>query len=179
VTKRGFPGRYRRRTRSTQRARAYLLVEFIERLTECGADVRARRWVFDVADAAAASAARGALAGELRDAGLAPDHVLVAELVVAELLGNVVRYAAGRVEVILDCSANVPVIHIIDDGLGFEHNPRLPADAYAESGRGLFIVAELTREFTISRAPGGGSHARVVLETRESASTSARLPQLR
>jgi anti-sigma regulatory factor (Ser/Thr protein kinase) len=92
--------------------------------------------------------------------------VTTAELIVAELLGNVVRYARGRVDVVLDCSADVPVLHIIDGGAGFEHNPRLPADAYAENGRGLFIVAELAREFTISRAPGGGSHARVVLETR-------------
>jgi anti-sigma regulatory factor (Ser/Thr protein kinase) len=84
-----------------------------------------------------------------------------------------VRYAPGRVEVILDYSADVPVVHIIDGGTGFEHNPRLPADTYAESGRGLFIVAELAREFTIARAPGGGSHARVVLETRGSASGDA------
>jgi PAS domain S-box-containing protein len=145
---------------------AILLVEFVDRLTECGADVRAKRWTFDVARADDASSARRALAQELRDIGLGDEHVTTAELIVAELLGNVVRYARGRVDVVLDCSADVPVLHIIDGGAGFEHNPRLPADAYAENGRGLFIVAELAREFTISRAPGGGSHARVVLETR-------------
>jgi PAS domain S-box-containing protein len=149
---------------------AILLVEFVDRLTECGADVRAKRWTFDVARPDDASSARRALAQELRDIGLGDEHVTTAELIVAELLGNVVRYARGRVDVVLDCSADVPVLHIIDGGAGFEHNPRLPADAYAENGRGLFIVAELAREFTISRAPNGGSHARVVLETRGSTS---------
>jgi anti-sigma regulatory factor (Ser/Thr protein kinase) len=144
---------------------AILLVEFIERLTECGG-VRAKRWKFDVADAEQASIARRSLALELHDAGISEENALVAELIVAELLGNVVRYARGWVEVVVDCSAEVPVLHVIDGGGGFEHNRRLPADAYAENGRGLFIVAELAREFTISRAPGGGSHARVVLETR-------------
>jgi anti-sigma regulatory factor (Ser/Thr protein kinase) len=112
----------------------------------------------------------------LLEAGINDENVVVAELIVAELLGNVVRYASGRVDLILDYSADVPVIHLIDSGTGFEHNPRLPADAYAENGRGLYIVAELAREFTIARAPGGGSHARVVLETRASASANATPP---
>jgi len=154
---------------------AILLVEFIERLTECGASVRARRWNLDVTNAEDAGAARRALAGELRATGMNEENVLVAEMIVAELLGNVVRYASGRVDIILDCSADSPVIHIIDEGAGFEHNPRLPADAYAESGRGLFIVAELAREFAIARAPGGGSHARVVLETRGSTNADVTL----
>ncbi|HEY5348360.1 MAG TPA: SpoIIE family protein phosphatase, partial [Candidatus Lustribacter sp.] len=148
---------------------AILLVEFTERLTEFAGNARAKRWNFDVTDAQQAADARRSLAGELRAAGTNDENVLVAEMIVAELLGNVVRYAAGQVDLILDCSADVPVIHIIDGGTGFERNPRLPADAYAENGRGLFIVAELAREFTIARAPGGGSHARVVLETRASA----------
>ena len=154
---------------------AILLVEFAERLTECAGNVRAQRWNFDVADAAAAATARHALAAELRRNGMFEENVVVAELIVAELLGNAVRHARGQVDVILDCSADVPVIHLIDDGEGFERNPRLPADAYAESGRGLYIVTELAREFTISRAPGGGSHARVVLETRGSATPAEAL----
>jgi PAS domain S-box-containing protein len=155
---------------------AILLVEFTERLTDFAGNIRAKRWNFDVTDAEEASSARHALVAELREAGINDENVLVAELIVAELLGNVVRYATGKVDLILDYSADVPVIHLIDGGTGFEHNPRLPADAYAESGRGLYIVAELAREFTIARAPGGGSHARVVLETRASASANAMPP---
>lgn len=154
---------------------AILLVEFAERLTECAGTVRARRWNFDVENTEEASAARHALADDLRATGMHEENVLVAEMIVAELLGNVVRYAGGRVDMILDSSAEVPVVHIIDSGAGFERNPRLPADFYAENGRGLYIVAELAREFTISRAPNGGSHARVVLETR--GGTNAEAPK--
>jgi PAS domain S-box-containing protein len=150
---------------------AILLLEFAAPLTECGPDVGARRWTFDVTQPHDASIARRALAHELHALGVHSEHVTTAELIVAELLGNVVRYARGAVDVVLDASADVPVLHIIDGGQGFEYNPRLPADAYAENGRGLFIVAELAREFTISRAPDGGSHARVVLETRSDALT--------
>jgi PAS domain S-box-containing protein len=157
---------------------AILLLEFVAPLTECGTDAGARRWTFDVRQPHDASAARRALARELRASGLHEEHVTTAELIVAELLGNVVRYASGRVDVVLDGSADVPVLHMIDGGHGFKYNPRLPADAYAENGRGLFIVSELAREFTISRAPGGGSHARVVIETRADALTrpAARAP---
>lgn len=157
---------------------AILLLEFVTPLTECGPEAGARRWSFDVTQPHDASAARRALARELRAIGLRDEHVTTAELIVAELLGNVVRYARGHVDVVLDGSADVPVLHMIDGGQGFEYNPRLPADAFAENGRGLFIVAELAREFTISRAPGGGSHARVVIETRGDALTrpSVRAP---
>jgi PAS domain S-box-containing protein len=154
---------------------AILLVAFMQPLTECGEAVRAKRWSFDVSEPAQASSARRGLVAELQSAGMADESVLTAELIVAELLGNVVRYAPGHVDVILDYSADVPVIHIIDNGQGFEHNSRLPADTYAESGRGLFIVNELAREFTIARAPNGGSHARVVLETRASTNGDARM----
>lgn len=143
---------------------ALLVVGIDRRLPD--ADDAATRWSFDVTSAVAAGHARRALAASLRAARFVEDAIVVAEIIVAELLGNAVRYAGGHVEVILDRTTGVPVLHVLDEGAGFTHNPRLPADAYAESGRGLYIVNELAREFTISRAPSGGSHARVVLETR-------------
>ena len=46
---------------------------------------------------------------------------------------------------------------------GFERAPMLPGDLLSESGRGLYIVSELTDEFSVARGPHGGSHARAVL----------------
>jgi anti-sigma regulatory factor (Ser/Thr protein kinase) len=54
-------------------------------------------------------------------------------------------------------------LHVIDEGPGFQHMPRLPRDIYAESGRGLYLIAALTEHFHISRNHGRGSHARAVL----------------
>jgi anti-sigma regulatory factor (Ser/Thr protein kinase) len=54
-------------------------------------------------------------------------------------------------------------LHVIDEGPGFERAPMLPRDLLSESGRGLYIVSELTDEFSVARGPNGGSHARAVL----------------
>jgi hypothetical protein len=59
------------------------------------------------------------------------------------------------------------VLHVIDSGEGFSLNPKLPADSYAERGRGLYIVMQLAREFVSSpRTFARGSHARAVLPGR-------------
>jgi PAS domain S-box-containing protein len=124
------------------------------------------RWTFDVTDAAAARATRNAFAALLARAGLAADDIVSAELVFAELVGNVVRYAARTVRVALDVTAESPVLHVLDEGSGFEHNPRLPGDMLSEHGRGLYIVSHLTQELSITRRTVGGSHMRAVLSGR-------------
>jgi anti-sigma regulatory factor (Ser/Thr protein kinase) len=78
-------------------------------------------------------------------------------------LGNVVRYAGGQAEIILDLSGETPVLHVLDRGHGFEHNRRLPKDIMSENGRGLFLVTAFAEEINVSRRKDGGSHARVVL----------------
>jgi anti-sigma regulatory factor (Ser/Thr protein kinase) len=87
-----------------------------------------------------------------------------AEIVAGELIGNAVRHAPGNVTVIGDASGSTPVLHVIDEGPGFEFNPRLPADAMSDGGRGLFIINALVEEMSIARRTDApGSHARVVL----------------
>lgn len=122
-----------------------------------------QRWAFDAADAEAARAARHAVSQTLAEHGLSTDALGAAEVVFAELVGNVVRYAPGRAEVALDCSDAVPVLHVLDHGRGFRHLPKLPDDVLSERGRGLYIVSALADDFTVTRRPHGGSHARAVL----------------
>ncbi len=95
--------------------------------------------------------------------GLSEQRVETAELVFGELAGNVVRHAPGSVEVVLDHRASEIVLHVIDNGPGFERAPMLPIDVMSESGRGLFIVSQLTREFNVTKRHPRGSHARAVL----------------
>jgi anti-sigma regulatory factor (Ser/Thr protein kinase) len=85
-----------------------------------------------------------------------------AELVFGELIGNVVRHAAGLVEVEIEWSGDAPVLHVLDRGPGYDLNHNLPASD-SETGRGLFLVEQFTREFTVTRLPGYGAHARAVL----------------
>jgi anti-sigma regulatory factor (Ser/Thr protein kinase) len=95
--------------------------------------------------------------------GARPDQIADAEVIFSELLGNAVRYAPGTVEVRVDWNRGYPVLHVIDEGPGFTYLPRLPRDAYAEAGRGLFLVSALTEDFHVSRRHVMGSHARAVL----------------
>jgi anti-sigma regulatory factor (Ser/Thr protein kinase) len=121
------------------------------------------RWSFPHLDADGLHALRkefraALVVREYGEAGLA-----TAELVLGELLGNVIRHAPGQVRIALDTSLGDGVLHVIDDGPGFERAPMLPIDPMSESGRGLFIIAQLTREFSVTRRHPRGSHARALL----------------
>ena len=129
-------------------------------------DCDVSRWSFDVRDGVAANAIRQQLGSALRARGLVEHEVADAELVLSELVANVVRYAVGEVRVTLDMTTDVPVLHVLDEGLGFEHNSRLPSDVMQENGRGLFIVSHVAEDLTISRRVAGGSHARAVIAGR-------------
>jgi PAS domain S-box-containing protein len=145
---------------------ALLVVAFRGSLFALGGDRGAQRWTFDVDDGAAAAKARNAMVRALERRGVAEDERTIAELVFAELIGNVKRYAPGPVDVALDLSVEFGVLHVVDTGTGFQHNARLPADALDERGRGLFIVATIAEEFAVTRDPDGGAHARAVLPGR-------------
>ena len=145
---------------------ALLVVAFRRSLLDIGGDRGALRWTFDVADSAAAAAARAGVVEALERRGIAEVDRTFSELVFAELVGNVKRYAPGAIDVALDLSDEYAVLHVVDTGAGFQHNARLPSDALAESGRGLFIVSTIAEEFTVTRCPGGGAHARAVLKGR-------------
>jgi anti-sigma regulatory factor (Ser/Thr protein kinase) len=125
------------------------------------------RWTFEAANAGEAQSARAHFSAQLRAAGAADEDLLSAEIVFGELVGNVVRHAPGSVDALVDWTGPAPVLHVRDSGRGFTFVPRLPRDVFAESGRGLYIIAALTDDFNVSRGDDGGSHARAVIsETR-------------
>ena len=137
-------------------------------------DERYRRWTFDCEDRFAAREIHQAFVASLVAAGANDEQVRDAEVVFSELLGNVVRHARGPCDVVLDASGILPVLSMLDRGRGFTRAAHLPADTFAESGRGLFIVRQLTAEFNASRRPGGGTHARAVLYVDRLASVPER-----
>ncbi len=121
---------------------------------------------FDSADAVAARRARREFAESLSTKLFTDIDIANAEIVFGELCGNIARYAKGTVDVIVDSSGMQTVLHVLDRGIGFQHLSRLPKDLYSEKGRGLFIIAAMTTEFTVAQRLGGGSHARAVLVGR-------------
>jgi PAS domain S-box-containing protein len=125
-----------------------------------------KRSQFDSRDADAAYNARHAFVGSLSPTMFSENDVANAQVVFGELCGNVARYAPGIVDVVLDCSGVQAVLHVLDRGVGFRHISGLPRNPLDEFGRGLFIVASMTTEFTVTQRNGGGSHARAVLVGR-------------
>ena len=121
---------------------------------------------FDSADALAARQARRVFMMSLSPKYFSENDIANAEIVFGELCGNIARYASGPIEVIVDSSGLQTVLHVLDRGGGFRHISWLPADPFSEKGRGLFIIASMTTEFTVSQRSGGGSHARAVLVGR-------------
>jgi serine phosphatase RsbU (regulator of sigma subunit)/anti-sigma regulatory factor (Ser/Thr protein kinase) len=128
-----------------------------------GASKTGRRWAFDPHDRAAAYETRAAIAETLRGGTADAAAIFNFELIYSELLGNVLRYAGSSIDVRLSWETGSPVLHVLDDGPGFQYVPHLPSDLLAESGRGLFLVTTLAEEFSILRSAHGGSHARAVL----------------
>ena len=122
-----------------------------------------RRWTFDSSDAHVARSVREEIVDLLEQRGFSSGAIFAVELVYGELIGNVVRYAPGKLDVVLDTSARSPVLHVLDHGAGFRMTPRLPYDDMSERGRGLFIINELVDQFHVLRRSSGGSHASAVL----------------
>ncbi|HEX3457184.1 MAG TPA: SpoIIE family protein phosphatase [Candidatus Baltobacteraceae bacterium] len=123
-------------------------------------------WSLDTQDADVARATRHAFIDALRDAGVREKQLDAAEHVFGELLGNVVRFAPGPVDIELHWSHGAaPVLHVLDRGPGFTFTPKLPTDLLSERGRGLYIVWTLAADFNVTPRHDGGSHARAVLGT--------------
>ena len=121
-------------------------------------------WSFTASDAEKAIAARNDLRRQLIAAGAHPQDCNNAELVFVELLANVIRHTPGRMEATLTLNGHLPVLHVCDYGPGFRFTPKLPGNPLAEEGRGLYLIASLTEDFTVSPRSEGGSHARAVLQ---------------
>ncbi|HEX3463311.1 MAG TPA: SpoIIE family protein phosphatase [Candidatus Elarobacter sp.] len=129
---------------------------------------RDAHWSFDAEDAMAAHGARSSFVEHLRERAGEGD-LASAELIFGELIGNVVRYAPGPIDVGLEWNDDRPVLHVLDRGPSFDLAAALPEDMLSENGRGLFIVAALGEGLRADAVPGRGNHVRVGLPVRRSA----------
>ncbi len=125
-------------------------------------------WSFDAEDAMAAHGARSSFVEHLRERAGEGD-LASAELIFGELIGNVVRYAPGPIDVGLEWNEDRPVLHVLDRGPSFDLAAALPEDVLSENGRGLFIVAALGEGLRAEAVPGRGNHVRVGLPVRRKA----------
>jgi PAS domain S-box-containing protein len=132
------------------------------------AGVALERHRFDVGDAAASSAFFAQLVAELERCGYAPDAIVNAEAVLAELIGNLVRHAPGPATFVIDSQRGHVLLHVLDSGPGYRFFSRLPTDTLSERGRGLFLISALAESFHVTVRAFGGSHACVTFSTASS-----------
>lgn len=122
------------------------------------------RWQFEAVDVRSAYAMREDFFRRLLSLCDPDDKELTAcGVIFAELMGNAVRHAPGPLSVSLEVRGDKPVLHVIDDGPGFEFEPALPANIWSESGRGLYLISKLASSVEVERLPGLGSHVIVTL----------------
>ena len=131
---------------------------------------RNRHWSVDASDAVRAQAARSSFVRHLEEEATAESDIASGELIFGELIGNVVRYSPGRVDIDLEWSGERPVLHVLDRGEPFALRSLLPEDMLSENGRGLFIVSTLGDDLTVRPVPGGGNHVSVRLPVRRNVS---------
>ena len=120
-------------------------------------------WYLNTTQAGAVAEVKDEISAYLHRHATEPDGEPDADIVVAELLGNVVRHASGPTWVSLIWSGPQPLLTVYDLGPGFEFDPRLPDDALAEGGRGLFIVSHLAGHLTGVMRDSGGSKLTALL----------------
>ncbi len=104
--------------------------------------------------------------GRLHAEGTADSDFDAAELIYGELIGNLIRHAQGCVTIRLDWSDEFPTLSVNDEQRYTAPAISLPRDPLAESGRGLFIIKTLARDFKLVDADGSGSAACAILPVR-------------
>ncbi len=133
-------------------------------LVDYRASAERERWTFRSDDVEAFANVRSQVCERLDLLGVSSARSTTAEMIFAELIGNVVRHAPGNIDVLLETRNSKPILHVLDRGPSFSYAPRLPTNPLSENGRGLYLVKELSHDFNVSPRPAGGSHARVVLK---------------
>ena len=115
-------------------------------------------WLFESKNAVAAHSARKQFSEFLRARAVDGSDIAAAELIYGELVSNVVRHAPGPIVVQLDWTSDGSArLSINDTGPVFQYTPSLPDDALCESGRGLYIVACLSKELHIVQGKKGAA----------------------
>jgi PAS domain S-box-containing protein len=120
-------------------------------------------WSFDANDGTASRRARRDFLARLRAEGIADGDALAYETVFGEIVGNAARYTPGPIDMALSCEDGRLVLGTLDRGPGFDWDPSLPANAMAETGRGLYLIGRLAESVRIERLGTYGTYLEVTL----------------
>ncbi len=139
-------------------------------------------WVLEPADTAAVRRLRHQIMQTLARIATPEADLSATGIVVSELLTNALAHSSGRAWVSLRWDGEHPLLSVADLGPGFTLPdvtagrpgaslidaartlvPRLPDDPFAESGRGLFLVAHFALDVAVAPRSTGGTVVSVTL----------------
>jgi anti-sigma regulatory factor (Ser/Thr protein kinase) len=119
-------------------------------------------WHFQGDDAKKALSERNSYLEFLRSTCTADSDFDAAAILFTELVANVVRHAAGRIQISVRADRHGSVmLEVEDSGAPFAFAPSLPSIT-SEGGRGLYIISKLSADVSLSRN-GDGNAVRVKL----------------
>jgi anti-sigma regulatory factor (Ser/Thr protein kinase) len=140
-----------------------VVTDFVERVPHGRPPESAAGWTlkadssgfsFRIADASLANNARTIFQRYLTTQVDSESDIDGAELIFGELLGNVARHAPGAIDVRLRWNGPIAILEVGDSGPGYAiDDVHLPGD-FAESRRGLFLVAAFGRDLRVRHHEG-------------------------
>jgi hypothetical protein len=108
-------------------------------------------WQLDARDPFSAQRVKRAVLWQLAGlTGKTPELDAV-ELIYGELIANVARHTPGLATVTLEWHDDEPVLHVDDQGPPFQLLIKTPADDFAESGRGFWLMSNHTSKLFVQR----------------------------
>jgi anti-sigma regulatory factor (Ser/Thr protein kinase) len=114
-----------------------------------------RNWHFEASDPTDALAERHSYVQFLRATCTSDSDYDAAIMIFSELVGNVIRHAHGPVQIsVQHLDAVAVTLRVADTGDPFAFAPSLPP-IDDESGRGLYIVSELSSDIRMTRSEHG------------------------
>ncbi|HEY3674704.1 MAG TPA: ATP-binding protein [Candidatus Tumulicola sp.] len=115
----------------------------------------ARVWSFEAVKAEKALFEKTNYLDFLRSVCTPDSDYDAAVMVFTELVADVVRHAAGPIEIeVRSNGTGGAFLQVADSGRPFAFAPALPADM-SESGRGLYIVFKFCSDVSVSRSEHG------------------------
>lgn len=114
-------------------------------------------WSLDARDEESARRVQRELSDVLVRRWGVQSNFLAVELILAELLGNVARHTPGNAFVRLEHANGTARLEVAYRGSPIESDGSEAPDVFAEGGRGLFLVRNLSRRFEIERHKGHGN----------------------
>lgn len=129
-------------------------------------------WEYAADDAAQAVQAHAQFVHALREVPLECGD-LGAEIVFGELVSNVVKHAPGPISMTFEVDTDHAFLRVRDCGPGFIPHIAVPADLFAETGRGLFLAQQFCTELKVEISSRAGTCVSAVLPLRHPAASSS------